>query len=123
MYEFNTFFTPYAPFFHVLGAKSTKIGNTSNLPTNISNIKTIFDHHEKPANDPLGPTSPSPGPILLIVAVTAVKFVVTSLPSKEMSKRESTKINAYAMKNAATERTTSAPTGCLSMEIFFTSLG
>ena len=34
----------------------------------------------------VGPTSSSPGPILLNVAATAVKFVVRSLPSNETRK-------------------------------------
>ena len=36
----------------------------------------------------MGPTFPSPGPILLKVAETAVKFVVKSNPSKLIKKTE-----------------------------------
>jgi hypothetical protein len=62
----------------VLGEKSSIIGKISSLPNSILNIITIFDRSEKPPKLPIGPTTSKPGPILLSVAATAVKFVVKS---------------------------------------------
>ena len=52
------------------------MGKSSSLPANISKIRTNFVKGEKNAKLLVGPTSSSPGPILLIVAATAVKLVI-----------------------------------------------
>ena len=48
----------------------------------------ILGHGRKNAKFLLGPTSSSPGPILFIVAATAVKLVVMSHPSIDTSRTE-----------------------------------
>ena len=58
----------------------------------MSKISTIFENGEKKLKFWVGPTSESPGPMLLIVAVTAVKFVVKSWLSMEMQSTDSAKI-------------------------------
>ena len=66
------------------GANKSSIGNTSNRPASISKMNTSFDHQEKSANDPIGPTAPIPGPILFSVAATdenPVKNFVFSTPA------------------------------------------
>ena len=74
------------------GANSRSIGKTSRRPASISNIITHFDMAEKPEKLPVGPTAPSPGPMLLKVAATAVKFVVKSKLSRLTITVERTKI-------------------------------
>ena len=44
-------------------------------------MKTNFEKTEKFEKLPVGPTSARPGPMLLMVVSTAVKFVTRSLPS------------------------------------------
>ncbi len=80
------------------GANRTSIGNISSLPASISNIKTNFEKSLKPAKFPVGPTTPRPGPTLLIVHAMEEKFVVISNPFKETSSRETIKIIKYRTK-------------------------
>ena len=47
---------------------------------------------------PVGPTSSRPGPILLKVAATAVKFVIRLKSSKAIRNMEDEKISIYTMK-------------------------
>ena len=89
--------------FHVAGEKSRSIGMISNLPANISNIITNFDKTEKSPKLPMGPTFPSPGPILLSVAATAVTLLVKSKLSKEMSKVDMANIKILEIKNTLME--------------------
>ena len=56
---------------------------------------------------PVGPTSSRPGPILLKVAATAVKFVIRLKSSKAIRNMEDAKISIYTMKKIFVERTTS----------------
>ena len=84
----------YFYFRQVAGANKTSIGNTSKRPASISKIYTSFEKSLNPANEPAGPTAPSPGPMLFIVATTEVKFVVKSKPSKDINKSDTTKIKA-----------------------------
>ena len=56
---------------------------------------------------PVGPTSSRPGPILLKVAATAVKFVIRLKSSKAIRNMEDAKISTYTMKKIFVERTTS----------------
>ena len=131
MYALNTFFAVYAFLRHVIGANKRSIGKISNLPANISKINTSFDHHEKSWKEPIGPTAPSPGPILFKVAVTDVKPVANAplspwvrLPkSKEIIAKEITKMATYAIMYAWTERTTSSSTTLPSSIILLMRLG
>ena len=52
----------------------------------------------------MGPTFPSPGPILLSVAATAVTLLVKSKLSKEMSKVDMANIKILEIKNTLMER-------------------
>ena len=66
-------------------------GNSSSLPASISKIKIYLEKTEKCPKFWVGPASSNPGPMLLIVAATAVKFVIRSFPSKEMASTEAEK--------------------------------
>jgi hypothetical protein len=72
----------------VAGANNTSIGKISNLPASISKIYTSLEKSLKNENEPAGPTSESPGPILFNVAKTDVKLVVISYPSREIKSNE-----------------------------------
>lgn len=63
-------------------------GKSSSLPANISIINTYLEKIEKCAKFCVGPTSERPGPMLLIVAATEVKFVVKSLFSNEIRRTD-----------------------------------
>lgn len=78
--------------FHAEGWKSISRGKSSNLPASISNMKTNFEKKEKFEKLPAGPTSARPGPMLLMVVSTAVKFVTRSLPSNATIKTDEAKI-------------------------------
>lgn len=71
-------------FFQVEGANIISTGKSSSLPAIISKMNTHFDKIENVEKPPVGPTSPRPGPILLIVAATDVKVVTRSLFSRQM---------------------------------------
>lgn len=77
---------------HAEGWKSISRGKSSNLPASISNMKTNFEKTEKFEKLPVGPTSARPGPMLLMVVSTAVKFVTRSLPSNATIKTDEAKI-------------------------------
>lgn len=109
--------------FHTTGWNSISSGNNSSLPANISNIRTNFEKEVKQLKFCVGPTNSRPGPMLLIVAVTAVKLVTKSLPSSEMAKSEQTKIIINVMKYTFIERTTSLSTGFPSMAILLMLFG
>ena len=64
------------------------IGKSSSLPAIILNVNTSFEKIEKSAKLEVGPTCERPGPILLMVATTAVKLVIRSLLSRVISNRE-----------------------------------
>ena len=72
---------------------------------------------------PVGPTSSRPGPILLKVAATAVKFVIRLKSSKAIRNMEDAKISIYTMKKIFVERTTSCGMALPSIFIFFTAFG
>ncbi len=76
--------------FQVMGENSTTMGRSSRRPASISNIRTYFDKRENMPKLDAGPTMDRPGPILLIVAAIAVKFVVKSKLSRLTSSREPT---------------------------------
>lgn len=77
---------------HAFGINNNNIGYISNLPANMSSISTIFDNTENCAKLPVGPTTLSPGPILLNVAATDVKLVTASKLSKLIIKSETINI-------------------------------
>ena len=82
-------------FFQVSFLKRIRRGKISSLPANISKIST---HLEKWENNPkfcVGPTISRPGPILLKVAATAVKFVVRSKLSMLISKTDKYRADYY----------------------------
>ena len=66
-------------------------GNSSNRPASMSNIRTYFDILLKNPKFCTGPTWERPGPILFIVAATAVKFVEKSYPSMDTIRVDATK--------------------------------
>ena len=68
------------------GWKNKSSGKSSNLPASISNIRTNFETGEKKLKFLIRPTSSRPGPILLIVAATAVKLVIRSCSSNDTKK-------------------------------------
>ena len=74
--------------FQIIGWNRISIGNSSSLPASISKIRTYLANGEKKLKFCVGPTNSRPGPILLIQAATAVKFVVKSFWSKEIAKME-----------------------------------
>ena len=74
------------------------MGKISSLPTIIIAVKTILDKGENIAKFPVGPTIPSPGPMLPSVAATAVKLVVKSKLSRLIITRAPAKIRIYATK-------------------------
>lgn len=56
----------FHPFFvHVDGISAKSSGYISSLPRSIVAESTIFENAEYPENEPIGPTAPNPGPILL----------------------------------------------------------
>ena len=83
---------------HRLGLNNIKSGKISSLPASISKTRTIFEKSLKRPKFSDGPTSSRPGPMLLIVAATAVKFVVKSLPSNEMQSTDVKKTRKNVMK-------------------------
>ena len=76
----------------------------------MSNIRTSFAGSEKMPKFLDGPTSSSPGPMLLNVAATAVKFVIRSSPSNARRNTDSENSNVYATINTLIDRTTSCST-------------
>ena len=68
------------------------MGISSSRPAIILNESTSFENQVKPAKLLVGPISPRPGPMLLIVAATEVNPVVRSVTngSSEMRSREAT---------------------------------
>ena len=87
-------------FSQMRGLNRISMGKSSSLPASISKISTYFEKSEKKLKFSVGPTSDSPGPILLIVAATAVKQVSVSCPSIETSRVETAKIKTYTIRNA-----------------------
>ncbi len=79
------------------GWKSINNGNNSRRPASISNIRTIFEKMLKLPKFCAGPASASPGPILFIVARTAVKLVVKSLLSIETASTDKKNIIVNGM--------------------------
>ena len=77
--------------FQMEGWKRISIGKSSSLPASISNISTTLDNAEKSEKLLIGPTSLRPGPILFMVAATAVKVVTRSFPSNEIMSSEKIK--------------------------------
>lgn len=65
------------------GENNISTGSTSNLPIIMHAIKTILLKLENSKKLPIGPTTSSPGPILLIVAITDENDVAKSKLSKE----------------------------------------
>ena len=105
------------------GWNSISRGNSSSLPANISNVSTHFENGLKMEKLPVGPTSSSPGPMLLMVAATAVKFVTKSFPSNEIANTEAENRMMNVMKYTLMERTTSCSTGFPSTFIFLILFG
>ena len=59
--------------------KSMSTGKSSSRPTSISKVSTSLLKALKAAKFLAGPTPASPGPMLLIVAATAVKLVYQAI--------------------------------------------
>lgn len=68
------------------GAKINSIGNTSSRPISMAKLSSSLEKSEKAEKFPVGPTIPSPGPILFRQAAIAVKFVSKSKPSTAISR-------------------------------------
>ena len=75
-----------------VGWKMMSMGKSSSLPASISNIITSFEGLLQKEKFLAGPTRFRPGPILLMVAAIAVKFVTRSCPSKDTAKMDAVKI-------------------------------
>jgi hypothetical protein len=88
------------------GMKSNNIGNNSSLPASILKQSTSLERGEYAPKFLVGPTSERPGPMLLRVAATAVKFVSNPKLSKLIRIKEKAKIITYAHKNTLAERRT-----------------
>lgn len=73
----------YPFFFQVAGMKRINRGKSSSLPASIVKESTYLDKAENCEKLPVGPTSPSPGPVLFKVAATLVKVVRKSKLSSE----------------------------------------
>ena len=72
--------------FQAVGENSRSIGKISSLPKSIQSERMIFEKPEYCEKLPTGPTIPSPGPMLLIVATTAVKLYSVVNPSIDISR-------------------------------------
>ena len=81
-----------------MGENNIKIGNISNLPSNISNESTIFENAENSLKLPEGPTIPKPGATVLKQVVTADMVVSKSKLSKLTSKIDIKYIKKYTDK-------------------------
>lgn len=62
-------------------------GKSSSLPASIVKESTYLDSAENCEKLPVGPTSPSPGPVLFKVAATLVKVVRKSKLSSDTIKK------------------------------------
>ena len=81
-----------AHFRHVLRPNKIRIGKISKRPANMSKIMTSFERSLNKEKFPDGPTMAKPGPILLIVANTALKLVSKEKPSRDKNKKLMTTI-------------------------------
>ena len=72
---------------HVEGEKARNIGKISSLPRSIATDRSTFDGALNTLNDDIGPTAPSPGPILLKQAEVAENAVSKSNGSSEISRK------------------------------------
>ena len=70
-------------FFQIEGVNAASMGIISSLPSIMHVVKTILLRFEKSAKLPMGPTSSKPGPMLLMVAITAEKEDIKSKLSIE----------------------------------------
>lgn len=102
-HPFYIFSSAFYIFFQVDGENNNSIGNSSRRPASISNISTNLDKIEKPPKLQVGPTAPSPGPMLFKVAATAVKFDVKSKLSRLTISTDAAYRKKYVIKYAFTE--------------------
>ena len=107
----------------MVGTNKSSIGNNSKRPANISNINTYFEKGEKCAKFCVGPTISRPGPMLFIVAATAVKFVIKSFSYKEIKNTERINKERNVTKYTFVARMTSCSIGLPSILIFFMLFG
>ena len=75
------------------------MGNSSSLPASIPKLRNIFDKSVMSAKLNAGPTFPSPGPMLLNVAATALKAVRKSSVVLETIKSNTVNIQIYTIKS------------------------
>ena len=99
------------------------MGNSSSLPASISKMSTHLDPTLSPAKLAAGPTAASPGPMLLMVATTAVKEVTGSCPYRLTRYTEAANSRKMVMKYTLVERTTSCSMGLPSIFSFLMLLG
>ena len=97
----------YQNFFQVSLTNNKRRGKISSLPASISNVRTSLEKQENMEKFPFGLTSSKPGPMLLMVAATAVKFVIRSKSSNAMRNTDPEKISTNTIKKILVERTTS----------------
>ncbi len=71
------------------------MGYISSLPASISNIITYFEKCEKDAKLSDGPALPRPGPMLFIVAATAVNVLTKSKLSNATRITDATNTNIH----------------------------
>ena len=84
--------------FQIAGWNKIRSGYNSNRPASISKISIHFENREKIPKFWVGPTSSNPGPMLLMVAATAVKFVIKSFPLKERAMTDTVNRNIKVAK-------------------------
>ena len=81
----------------------------------MSNMSTYLVNGLNMEKFAAGPTIPKPGPILLMVAATAVKVVTRSVSSKDTSSTDAENTIANVIKYTFTALTTSCSTGLSSI--------
>ena len=99
------------------------IGIISRRPTSIVNDRIILEKPENPEKLPIGPTTSSPGPTLLMQVITDVKLVSKLNPSMEISKNADNNIEIYTTKYLVAECTVSLDTTSPSRRTTFTERG
>ena len=87
--------------------KTTKIVTTSKRPSSMANASTYFAASGKLLKFPAGPTiGPTPGPELVIQAITALNAVSKDSPLKATKTLKAAMLSIYPAKNTKTDETT-----------------
>jgi len=105
------------------GVSTTSRVKISRRPSSIANVQTQVWKSPSTAKVVEGPTSPSPGPVLLMLATMAVKAVMTSRPEKTRVKVRLTMLTMYMKPKASTANRTLWGATCPPMRTLYTALG